>query len=76
MADRRYVLVPEDSIVTRWVCEVVRHGYHNGPGCTPSYPHDGSWDCHMRAELSLPAPMLNHLARLTIKTKETSNGND
>lgn len=76
MADRRYVLVPEGSIVTRWVCEVVRSGYRNGAGCSPMHPHEGSWDCRMRAELSVPAPMLNHLARLTIKTREKTDGNN
>jgi hypothetical protein len=36
----------------RWVCGVVRRGYHNGSGCGPSDEH-GSWDCGWRWEASL-----------------------
>ena len=45
-------------IAPRWVCNVVRSGYHNGPGCTDLDPHSG-WDCGWRYELSLPATQAN-----------------
>jgi hypothetical protein len=28
----------------RWICQVVRGGYHNGSWCSPADPH-GGWDC-------------------------------
>ncbi len=36
----------------RWVCEVVRSGYHNGAGCSPKDPH-GDWNCCYRYEISM-----------------------
>jgi hypothetical protein len=29
----------------KWVCEVVRSGYHNGAHCRPSDPHGTDWGC-------------------------------
>lgn len=44
-----------DKIVRRWVCEVVRSGYHNGAGCrSTDYEHHGGWGCGWRLEMSLP----------------------
>jgi hypothetical protein len=37
----------------RWVCGVVRSGYHNGAGCHPTDPHQG-WGCGYRVEVSVP----------------------
>jgi hypothetical protein len=37
----------------RWVCGVVRSGYHNGAQCRPQEPHSG-WGCGWRCELSVP----------------------
>jgi hypothetical protein len=43
---------PQDVFDRRWVCMVVRTGYHNGCRCTPSDPH-GGWGCEYRWEASL-----------------------
>jgi hypothetical protein len=40
------------TVWPKWVCGVVRSGYHNGAKCTPSDPHDPSWKCAYRYELS------------------------
>lgn len=38
----------------RWVCQVVRTGYHNGAGCHAEEPHhDEEWGCGWRFELSV-----------------------
>lgn len=37
----------------RWVCSVVRSGYHNGSPCEPNNPHSEPWQCGYRWELSL-----------------------
>jgi len=40
----------------RWVCQVVRSGYHNGAVCDPSDPHTQDWwGCGYRYEFSIPA---------------------
>lgn len=36
----------------RWVCQVLRSGFHNGCECSPREPHDG-WRCGFRWEASL-----------------------
>ena len=41
-----------DSFIRRWVCQVVRSGYHNGAHCTPDDPHY-DWGCGYRVEASL-----------------------
>ena len=33
-----------EASVKRWICEVVRSGYHNGAHCSPVDPHEG-WNC-------------------------------
>lgn len=39
----------------RWVCQVLRSGYHNGSACNPDSPHDPTfWRCGYRWEASLP----------------------
>jgi hypothetical protein len=38
----------------RWVCQVVRSGYHNGAHCRPDEPHR-DWGCGYRYELSVAA---------------------
>lgn len=38
----------------RWVCQVVRSGYHNGAYCNEKDPHE-DWDCGWRHEVSLSA---------------------
>ena len=47
------MLTGEVVVVRRWVCQVVRSGYHNGSGCGPEEPH-GWWGCEYRLEVSLP----------------------
>lgn len=38
----------------RWVCQIVRTGYHNGAGCRASEPHHGDdWGCGWRFEMSI-----------------------
>lgn len=44
--------VPESVFARRWVCNVVRSGYHNGAFCTPDEPHR-EWGCGFRWESSL-----------------------
>jgi hypothetical protein len=39
----------------RWVCQVVRSGYHNGASCRPGEPHSDFWGCGYRYELSVAA---------------------
>jgi hypothetical protein len=39
----------------RWVCQVVRSGYHNGASCRPGEPHGDFWDCGYRYELTVAA---------------------
>lgn len=41
-----------EAFQRRWVCQVVRSGYHNGAGCQPDEPH-GDWGCGVRWEASL-----------------------
>lgn len=44
----------EPLLRRRWVCQVVRSGYHNGAGCTPSeHDHHGGWGCAYRFEMSI-----------------------
>jgi hypothetical protein len=53
----------------RWVCQVVRTGYHNGAGCVPSDPHHHEdWGCSWRWEASLPD---NGNVRRLLGVKET-----
>jgi hypothetical protein len=53
-----------EALRRRWVCEVVRSGYHNGAGCSPTDAHEG-WDCGWRLELSLPdTPASRRLLRV------------
>lgn len=42
-----------DRFTRRWVCQVVRTGFHNGARCSPDDPHDPSWRCGWRNEASL-----------------------
>ncbi len=44
----------------RWVCGVVRSGYHNGARCSPDDPHEG-WGCGMRLEVSMSDSPKNRL---------------
>lgn len=37
----------------RWVCYVVRSGYHNGAHCTPRDPHGATWNCGYRNEFNV-----------------------
>lgn len=41
--------VSRTDIDRRWVCEVLRSGYHNGATCNPRDPHSG-WNCGYRNE--------------------------
>lgn len=50
----------EQLLVKRWVCEVVRSGYHNGAGCSPKDPH-GEWNCCYRYEISLTQEQYDRL---------------
>ncbi len=45
-------LVTRGLIQRRWVCSVLRSGYHNGATCLPADPHEG-WGCGFRWEMSL-----------------------
>lgn len=36
----------------KWVCVVMRSGFHNGCECREGEPHVG-WDCGFRWEMSL-----------------------
>lgn len=36
----------------KWVCYVVRSGYHNGARCSADDPHD-AWGCGWRHELHI-----------------------
>jgi hypothetical protein len=45
---------PPIPLAPKWVCLVVRSGYHNGAGCTSLEPHL-AWGCGWRYELTLPA---------------------
>ncbi len=38
----------------RWVCQVVRSGFHNGARCHPGDGDHAGWRCGFRWELSLP----------------------
>lgn len=40
------------TFTRRWVCNVVRSGYHNGAHCTPDEPHT-AWECGYRWESTL-----------------------
>lgn len=42
-----------DRFTRRWVCQVVRTGYHNGARCSSEDPHDPSWQCGWRNEASI-----------------------
>lgn len=42
----------EPLLIRRWVCQVVRSGYHNGANCRPDEPHV-DWGCAYRFEFSL-----------------------
>jgi len=49
--------VNEWEFEKRWVCGVVRSGFHNGSNCTPTEGepqghHDPSWGCGYRYEIS------------------------
>lgn len=44
-----------DYFHRRWVCGVVRSGFHNGSGCSPDEAHGGDWGCGWRWEASIPA---------------------
>jgi len=41
------------SFERRWICQVLRSGYHNGATCNPSDPHGNDWGCSYRYEASL-----------------------
>lgn len=43
----------DDLFTRRWVCQVLRSGFHNGCPCAPGDPHDGDWGCGYRWECSL-----------------------
>lgn len=45
------IQVKEHDFEKRWVCQVVRSGYHNGANCSPNAPH-GDWGCEYRYEIS------------------------
>lgn len=67
-------VVPELAALfeRRWRCGVVASGFHNGALCSPSDPHDNSWDCGWR----FIAPPLTdaHAARLGLPgTENTEN---
>ena len=54
MNDTRYhdlVVQALPLLTRRWVCYVVRSGYHNGAHCNAREPHDQSWGCGYRSEL-------------------------
>lgn len=43
--------VNRDDLDRRWVCVVVRSGYHNGAHCSPRDPHSAeAWGCGYRTE--------------------------
>lgn len=46
-----------DHLTKRWVCEVVRSGYHNGASCRSSEPHSG-WGCGYYYEASIRADII------------------
>ena len=46
-----------DYFQKRWVCQVVRSGFHNGAGCTPGNAHV-DWECGYRYEVSLTADQM------------------
>lgn len=53
-ADLRYgKRINTDVFEHRWVCQVVRTGYHNGAGCNPGEDHHIDWGCGWRWEASL-----------------------
>lgn len=47
----------------RWVCQVMRSGYHNGAACHADEPHASPWNCGYRWECSLTD---EDYARLTL----------
>lgn len=73
LADAGLLVTPEhDRAVTmkalrdvatkRWVCGVVRSGYHNGAGCSPEDPHRG-WGCGYYYEYRIRADRIEKGAR-------------
>jgi len=66
-ADPELVVNVFSLLRRRWVCGVVRSGFHNGAGCSSTDEpfHDPSWDCGWRFELSVSDTPQNR-ARLGI----------
>ena len=56
-----------ETVQARWVCQVVRSGYHNGAGCYANDPHPG-WACGWRCEVSIPVPSAEHVAEVSFVT--------
>ena len=50
MPEKKVILVDKNSFLKKWVCFVVRSGFHNGAVCQESDPH-GDWGCGWRYEL-------------------------
>lgn len=53
--------IPDASLVRRWVCAVVRSGFHNGAHCDAYDPHDKAWGCGYRTEVSLTDAQVEQL---------------
>lgn len=70
--ERTYVIIPKDQLTLRWVCQVVRSGYHNGAQCSPGEPHDHDyWGCEWRMELSISREECRSYATMKVKGEQS-----
>jgi lysozyme family protein len=61
----QYVMVPMHHFARKWVCMVVRSGYHNGAACTPDDPHGSTvWGCAYRYEVTYREATFAQLERI------------
>lgn len=65
------VKIPKEVLYRRWVCEVMRSGFHNGARCTPDDPHGGRWQCAWYYErlLRLTEAQYNRRKYITVDTE-------
>lgn len=64
--------IEADVLQKRWVCQVVRSGFHNGAGCIPNDPHhDIEWGCGFRYELSVTPAEFERLTGPKVPKVET-----